>query len=528
MAEYIDPFEGTPQEATKTQYGVNGSTKLKRAKRAQKFEVNGLWGLKDLDGTILYEPENIFIGVCRDHVLRIKPDWRFIEESKGCTTSGYLPEEERPYVVNGKAGIMIDGEVIIPAEYDYIKRKFGGNVFYAVKDGREMYIDDKAKEVLTRVRTFERESNDYSPFWLCSDAFDIITTMNYMGQKDSKNPNVVMINGEWIELERYCKDEIMDMLINPDDDLPITERDLKMLCNKFSYEYSFYFAKATGKHAMRECVEQFKKMRVFSNSWYYVVKIWQAEDEFVTAKELRLFTRSIREKALKSGLIGVPVYAIGHSKDLKRGDVRVLLITHYNEHCFPPLFEFEWFDKCRTLPVTMLLDEMAWLRESIDNQILDPFKEEVFNDLIKGCIRDHEYYDGLVWDDVEKALESFRGLGSPVTWSMHKFLKKASNHIKRAKTPNYNLIQFYLKSAKWALQAGDTVNMHDGKRSSLDLLLSIKSRCTDADTIRLLSTLEELMLSSGAKTYAELEKERNENTDYFQELEYLNAESALD
>ena len=154
MAEYIDPFEGTPQEATKTQYGVNGSTKLKRAKRAQKFEVNGLWGLKDLDGTILYEPENIFIGVCRDHVLRIKPDWRFIEESKGCTTSGYLPEEERPYVVNGKAGIMIDGKVIIPAEYDYIKRKFGGNVFYAVKDGREMYIDDKRQIDISKTYTW--------------------------------------------------------------------------------------------------------------------------------------------------------------------------------------------------------------------------------------------------------------------------------------------------------------------------------------------------------------------------------------
>lgn len=341
MAEYIDPFEGTPQEATKTQYGVNGCSKLERAKRAKKFEVNGLWGLRDIDGTILYEPENIFIGVCRDHVLRITPNWRFIEESNGCTTSGYLQEEERPYVVNGKAGIMIDGKVIIPAEYDYIKRKFGGNVFYAVKDGREMYIDDKAKEVLTRVRTFEGESNDYSPFWLCSDAFDIITTMNYMGQKDSKNPNVVMINGEWIELERYCKEEILDMLINPDDDLPITERNLKMLCNKFSYEYSFYFAKATGKHALRECVEQFKKMRVFSNSWYYVVKIWQAEDEFVTAKELRLFTRSIRENACKRGLLGVPVFAIGHSKELKPGEVRVLLITHYNEHCFPPGFEFE-------------------------------------------------------------------------------------------------------------------------------------------------------------------------------------------
>lgn len=154
MEEFNDPIAGSPQESTKTQHGVNGCSKLERAKRAKKCEVNGLWGLRDIDGTILYEPENIFIGVCRDHVLRITPNWRFIEESNGCTTSGYLQEEERPYFVNGKAGITVDGKVIIPAEYDYIKRKFGGNVFYAVKDGREMYIDDKRQIDISKTYTW--------------------------------------------------------------------------------------------------------------------------------------------------------------------------------------------------------------------------------------------------------------------------------------------------------------------------------------------------------------------------------------
>lgn len=111
--------------------------------------------------------------------------------------------------MNGKVGIKKDGRVIIPAEYDYIKSKFGDTVFYAVKDGREMYINDEGKEVLTRVRRFEGEDNQNSPFWLCSNEFDYITTMNYVGTPIDDNPNVVKIYNNWIELERYSKEEIM-------------------------------------------------------------------------------------------------------------------------------------------------------------------------------------------------------------------------------------------------------------------------------------------------------------------------------
>ena len=121
-----------------------------------------------------------------------------------------------------------------------------------------MYINDEGKEVLTRVRRFEGEDMQSSPFCLRSNEFDYITAMNYVGTPIDDNPNVVKIYNNWIELKRYSKDEIMKMFIDPSDDLPLSEKNLELLCNDFSYEYSFYFANAKGKKPLSSCMEQFK------------------------------------------------------------------------------------------------------------------------------------------------------------------------------------------------------------------------------------------------------------------------------
>lgn len=148
MTEYIDPFEGTEKAATKRSYNPENLTFEEKAKRGIIFEKDNLYGLKDGEGNILFEPKYIFIGKCKDYVLFIEPDWNYCKTSSGCTETGYMREEERPYIVKGKAGIKEGDDVIIPAEYDFISKEFGGDVFLAVKNGKEMYIDQEGKEVL--------------------------------------------------------------------------------------------------------------------------------------------------------------------------------------------------------------------------------------------------------------------------------------------------------------------------------------------------------------------------------------------
>ena len=511
MAEFKDPFAGTPKAAIKRELGVDNSTPLEKARRGKVFESDGLFGIMDEDGTVTYPAKYSYIGKCIDHVLFLEPSGSYVKMSEGCTESGFMPEDERPFVINGKAGIKKDGKVIIPAEYDYIKSKFGDTVFYAVKDGREMYIDDNGQEVLTRVRRFEGEDEQSSPFWLCSDEFDYITAMNYVGGPVDDNPNVVKIYDNWIELERYSKEEIMNMLINPSDDLPVTIENLELLCNNFSYEYSFYFANAKGDKPLSSCMDQFKKMYAFGNSWYFVIKLWQAPGEHVTAKELRNFIHDLH----KNKVIGNPIFAVGHDTHLKPGEVRMLMVTHYHERCWPALFEYEWAEKLRTLSITKLMKDIPALRSEVDKHILEEYRDEVFNDQLLDYIRDMKYYYNQSWEDAHKALDYFLSIGSPVKHALLNYVCNAQKASGKAE------IEFYLNAAFWALEKGDDVNACKKSTSVLDFVTKIKEKKLDETTLKLTTSFYESLKASGAKSFKEIEQEYKSNSDYFKQLEYM-------
>lgn len=511
MAQFEDPFAGTPKAAIKRELGVDNSTPLEKARRGEIFESDGLYGIKDEDGTVTYPAKYSFIGKCIDHVLFLEPSGNYVKMSAGCTESGFMPEDERPFVLNGKAGIKKDGKVIIPAEYDYIKSKFGETVFYAVKNGREMYINDEGKEVLTRVRRFEGEDAQSSPFWLCSNEFDYITAMNYVGTPIDDNPNVVKIYNNWIELERYSKEEIMKMLIDPSDDLSLSEKNLELLCNDFSYEYSFYFANAKGKKPLSSCMEQFKNMHAFSNSWYFVIKLWQAPGEQVTAKELRNFVHELH----KNRVIGSPIFAVGHDEHLKPGEVKMLMVTHYHERCWPAQFEYDWAEKLRTLSIASLMREAPALRKEVDEYVLDEYKEEVFQDQLLDCIKGMKYYYDVSWEDVRKALDYFLSIGSPIKRALINYAYNAQRASGKAET------EFYLHAAIWAVENGDDVNACRNGASVLDIVANIMEKCLNDTTITLSSTLYELLIARGAKSFKEIDQEYRNNTDYFKQLEYM-------
>ena len=511
MAQFEDPFAGTPKAAIKRELGVDNSTPLEKARRGEIFESDGLYGIKDEDGTVTYPAKYSFIGKCIDHVLFLEPSGNYVKMTEGCTESGFMAEDERPFVINGKAGIKKDGKVIIPAEYDYIRSKFGETVFYAVKNGREMYINDEGKEVLTRVRRFEGEDAQSSPFWLCSNEFDYITAMNYVGTPIDDNPNVVKIYNNWIELERYSKEKIMKMLIDPSDDLSLSEKNLELLCNDFSYEYSFYFANAKGKKPLSSCMEQFKNMHAFSNSWYYVIKLWQAPGEHVTAKELRNFVHELH----KNRVIGNPIFAVGHDEHLKTGEVKMLMVTHYHERCWPAQFEYDWAEKLRTLSIASLMREAPALRKEVDEYVLDEYKEEVFQDQLLDCIKDMKYYYDVSWEDVRKALDYFLSIGSPIKRALINYAYNAQRASGKAET------EFYLHAAIWAVENGDDVNACRNGASVLDIVANIMEKCLNDTTITLSSTLYELLIARGAKSFKEIDQEYRNNTDYFKQLEYM-------
>ena len=508
---FEDPFAGTPQAAIRRQIGIDNASPLEKARRGEIFVENGLFGMKDIDGTVLYPPKYYYIGRCRDYVLFIKPNWEYCKMSRGCNESGYMQEEDRPYVKDGKVGFKTDGKVIIPAEYEFIESAFGDNtVFKVIKDGREYYINDKDKEVLTRIRCFEEEDSSYSPFWLCTDSFDFFTAMRYVGHEDETNPNVVKVCGEWVELERYCRDEILRMVFDPEDDLALTQDKAGTLCDKFSYEYSFYFAQASGDRPLAKCLEQLEKMKVFSNSWHFTAKIWQAPGENVTAKDLRGFYEGLTRK----DVIGTPSIAVGHSDSLKPGEVRILFITNYYERCFPPLWEFEWYDKCHKMPLTKLRNEIPELKKAIEKDVLEEYREDDLKGLVRDCIEDINYEKGSNWEKTAEALDFFKGIGSRVEYALRLHM---SNAYDAAKENHAGKSEFFLRAALWSLENGSRVNVAQNSETPLDIACKLSKENLGDGAKSVLKELHDALISRGALTFAQ----RNENDDYRRELELI-------
>ena len=511
MNTFQDPFAGTPKAATCRQYGVDNASPLEKARRGVIYEENGLFGMKDIDGSELYPSKYYYIGRCRHHVLFLEPDGSYHKLSPGCTESGFMPKDERPYVKNGKVGFKVGRKILIPAEYDYIRSVFGDHtVFLVTKDGREYYINDKGKEVLTRVRTFDGEKLDGEPFWLRTNEFDYFTVMNYVGHEDESNPNVVQIYGEWIELERYSREEILNMIIDPKDDLSLRLEDTGVLCDIFSYEYSFYIANASGEKPLEKCFEQFSNMGAFDNSWYFTVKLWQAPGEHVGAGELRKFRQDLCHK----NIIGDPVFAVGHDTTLKPGEVKTLLVTNYNERCFPPVWEFEWNDKCKKLSLTDLRKEVPALRKVIQEDVLDEYREDCFQGLILDCLEDLEFHEESIWEDISDALDYFLDLGSSIKDTLYIYTRKACS---AAMDGQAEKSAFFLHAALWAVRNGSSVNSSRNEKTVLDNVNGLLTQNLDKNSQELVRSLRDELVAKDAVTYSE----RKANTDYFKELEYL-------
>jgi hypothetical protein len=525
MTEFKDPLADMPTP-TIGEIGDNASYEAK-ARRGIIFEENDLYGLKDSDGTVTFPAENTFIGKCSEYVFLLKPNGEYVKISPGCTESGYLMEKDRPYIKDGKVGFKAEGVVIIPPIYDFIMKKFGDTVFYAVKNGREMYLDDTGREVLTRVRRFKGEPRQCSPFWLCTNIFDGVTMMSYIGHPIADNPNVIRIDNNWVELERYSKEEVMQMLINPSDDLALTSESLKTLCNDFSYEYSFYMATGNGYNGLSDCLQQFKDMGVFCNSWYYVIKIWQAKDEYIQADQLRMFESQLTKMCMKRGLLGKPLFAVGHDDKLAAGKVSVLLITLYNERCWPADFEFEWSDKCKELSLPALMGEVPDLKETIRNRVFDKYKGEVFNDQIRNCIENLMYHKGIAWDDTEAALNYFADLGSSTNRCLHKFAGRLSKCASAGTEANVDELLFFINASIWALNRNVEPNYCWNRKSVLDNVNSIYRNHFPTTVANKIDELRNMLLARGAKTYNQLITERKNNKDYYKELEFIKKANEL-
>lgn len=62
-------------------------------RRGEVFVEEGLFGMRDIDGTVIHRAEFAFVGKCRDNILFIRRDGTYCKKSPRCIENGYMSEE---------------------------------------------------------------------------------------------------------------------------------------------------------------------------------------------------------------------------------------------------------------------------------------------------------------------------------------------------------------------------------------------------------------------------------------------------
>ena len=479
-----------------------------------EFTENGKLGWKTKNGEILIPAEYDQIEKGANVFYVRKGNDYELYFSNGCAEGGgHFYEDGSFFVENKKFGWRKSDQIIIPAIYDYI-HSWGDCLFVVTLDGHHFYVNEKNERVLTNIRHFDGEDEREIPFNFSVSENSVLTISEYVGHEVKNDPNVVKIC-TWVRLDRISHEEIMQMLINPDDEAPITEKELENYNSQFSYEFNAYLAKSKAKGGIKDCLDKMGKMCAYSNSWFYIIKVWKAESEEPSAEELRYLRYFIEGK----NRIGSIVFALGHDSNLKAGETKMLMLTHYNEECFPPSFQFDWYEYVNEHTLSEIKEQMKAQRKIVEEDIDSDYIEEVWQNHFTGIISGMRYSASRSWDETAKVLDFFKQYDDSYQYCVKSTVGSLFNYCR---SNSIETDEFLLNKLRWLLENGSDANVHNHNKTALDVVSENTSANSEFHyNDESIEPCLELLHQYGAKTIKEIQKEESENTDYRVELELL-------
>ena len=479
-----------------------------------EFTENGKLGWKTKKGEVLIPAEYDQIEKCSNVLYVRKGNSYELYFSNGCAEgSCHFYEDGSFFVKNQKFGWRKGDQIIIPAIYDYI-HSWGECLFVVTLDGKHFYVNEKNERVLTNIRLFDGEDKEEIPFNFSVSDNSVLTISEFVGHQVKNDPNVVKMD-TWVRLDRISYEEMMQMLINPDDEAPIEEKELENYNSQFSYEFNAYKAKSKAKSGIKDCLDKMGKMCAYSNSWFYIIKVWKAEGEEPTAEELRYLRYFIEGKRQ----LGDLVFSLGHDSRLKAGETKMLMLTHYNEECFPPNFQFDWYEYVNEHTLSEIKEQMKVQRKTVEEKILSDYREEVWQNHLTGIISDMRYCASRSWKETAKVLDFFKQYDDSYQYCVKSTVDSFFNYFE---TNTVETDEFLLNKLRWLLENGSDVNVHSHNKTALDLISENTSSKNDMTyNAKSIECCLELLHQYGAKTIKEIQKEESTNTDYRVELETL-------
>lgn len=461
----------------------NWETGLRKAVRGTVFEKEGKKGIRLYDEIIVppyYDEIGIVSNPDRIYLIR---GGRYDYFGRNWVTGGYYEADSHFIFKDKKMGWEREGKVVVQPLYDDVE-EWGFRV-YETRNGSDIkYLKEDGSEVLTFRRPIDEDYE--SPFWFRTDDGDVFTVFECPPKPDLPESNVLHCSdGTRVGVDRFNREVFLKELVNPDDELPLTHKMIEGLTNEFSYEFSAYRFTVKGEHPLKQLSQMIKDFGVDDNTWFYTIRLTTPPGEHIHADELLSFTKFLETNHNEA--LGKSI-GIGHDDSLKPGEVSALIITHYNEVCFPPREQFEWIKVCKQGTLQEVKIKDSELQKYTKSDIFDEYQNDFLQDSYNTIFSNIAFmpYTERSWDETEKVLDF-------IATKSESFMKKVWPTVEKIMEPDEKKnIDFLLNYLEWLLRKGANPNKLKGGNTPLDVVyrtMKDDERRLDTKMLKLRNTL---------------------------------------
>lgn len=388
-----------------------------------------------------------------------------------------------------KMGWSRNGKTVVRPLFDDVERWGLLGLYQTRINDKYQYFTEDGREVLGFRREIRDE--DGSPFWMRSDEGESFSILECPPSSSLPECNIWEIDNLKVGMDRCDRVDLLKELVNPDDILPMTRNEVSGLTNAFSYEFSAYRFMVSGENLVEDLKKLFNKFVVDDNTWFYVIRLTTAKGETISASQLEKMNNFIDN--LERRPLGKD-FAVGEDETLPKGSVSALIITHYNECCFPPGISFEWIEVCNKGSLNDVIDKDIELQCFTRQYVEDVAKEDFLTDTYDSYFSNIRYYSERPWEVTEKVLDYV----SEKTEVFKTKVRSAIKDIESGDTDDEK--NFFLNYLGWLLSKGTNPNKIIKGKTPLDEINEklIKSNDNNPSYLR---KIKDLLVSHGGKTF---------------------------
>ena len=496
----------------------NGESIWKYVHGSEIFSKDGRFGCQK-DGIEVFPPVADQIEfVERGEAVFIMKGKRYALLRK-CGTSvfsdNYDPDNGFFYE-NGLEGWRKDGKILIPADYDSIDKWYDMKVWRLEKDGAVSYVDANMHPLFDGIPPIDGIGPEEEQFpYPTSEDDELFVTTQFASPSDSGTNIVLSDVGERYIINRLSKGMIRDRLLGGSGALSVRDKDLELFDNDFSYEFCAFEAKTQSSAPVEDLLSQFARLGAHSNSWHYLIGISVPVGYKIAAEQLRYLRRYFQ--TLKSRTLSLKV-SIKEDASLPEGCITALMVTHYNERCWPAMFESDWVDDFNKCTLDELIKKEKTLKATIRNDVKKEYQKEVYQDQFIVPFYNVRYYSGRGWKESRKVLDWFLERNPEGADNVSSYVNTLADFYCNA---NVSSLEYAYKVLKWALSHGGNPNKIEDGKTPLDQILdklSIDWEKGNGWTSKrniphfdrkfgILEKCRDLLVSYGAKTIEQLYSE---------------------